>query len=408
MAVVLKNGKLVIQYFQDAALQVQTELKKMPDDNVLANDEEVLSKYFITKWELEPVTQDFSRNIKALQEKDFQQRRSGDFFDGPKEIELIYSVIEIPLEPRSTNSLSLQLRANPWPIYSPIEARGVQFRDVDHMLILRVFADQVKTSIETIKQMLNSINVDLLQQQPAFKSRVLEIVRQRKLEVSKNNNYFEQQMKELGIEIKKRSDAIEPINVQVKHSVQILREKTPQSSTPSEPQLTYKSVTDIVGLIDQSGKGFETSPSTYSTLAEEQLRDIIVGHLNAVFEINAATRETFSKKGKTDIFLNTPGGVVLIAECKIWGGQKLYSETIDQLFGYLTWRHTIGIMITFSRNKGLTKVYNEAAESTKCHPSFRNDFSLKTQTYFISNHEHPNDLEKTIEVHHLFFDLYPG
>jgi hypothetical protein len=66
-------------------------------------------------------------------------------------------------------------------------------------------------------------------------------------------------------------------------------------------------------------------------------------------------------------------------------------------------------MITFSKNKGLTNVVNEADEATKAHPSYKQG-SLKVNgiTYRTSTHEHPNDAQRTVEVHHLFFDLYAG
>jgi len=36
---------------------------------------------------------------------------------------------------------------------------------------------------------------------------------------------------------------------------------------------------------------------------------------------------------------------VFIAECKIWEGKKRFSEGVDQLLGYLTWRDTKAAMI---------------------------------------------------------------
>ena len=44
--------------------------------------------------------------------------------------------------------------------------------------------------------------------------------------------------------------------------------------------------------------------------------------------------------GKADIFLNVPSGGVLVGECKIWHGAEYYLDATDQLFGYLTYRHS--------------------------------------------------------------------
>ena len=129
------------------------------------------------------------------------------------------------------------------------------------------------------------------------------------------------------------------MNVRVKRAVRLLREPAKHKPGPAEPRLTPETVAEIVGLIDQSGRGFETAPGTYGKFEEEDLRNVLLGHLNSVFMADAATGETFSKRGKTDICLRASGGAVLIAECKFWGGAKLYGATLEQLFGYLTWRH---------------------------------------------------------------------
>ena len=72
----------------------------------------------------------------------------------------------------------------------------------------------------------------------------------------------------------------------------------------------------------------------------------------------------------------------------------------------MTWRHTVAVLITFSRNQGLTSVVREAQRATQEHPSRRGEIVAKTDTYFVSNHVHPDDPDKTVEVHHLLFNLY--
>jgi len=98
-------------------------------------------------------------------------------------------------------------------------------------------------------------------------------------------------------------------------------------------------------------------------------------------------------------------GAVLIGECKIWGGAKLYGDTIDQLFGDVVWRHTAAMLISFSKNKGLLNVISQADEAIQRHPSYRGGFTVKHPTYRVSPHEHPRDVGKLIELHHLFFNL---
>src|SRR5205807_512426 len=108
-----------------------------------------------------------------------------------------------------------------------------------------------------------------------------------------------------------------------------------------DERINPESLRQILQLVDQAGKGFEVAPATFTKLGEEDLRNIIVGYLNAVFASRAATGETFSARGRTDILLNVPNGGVLICECKYWDGARHYIDGMEQLFGYLTFRHGV-------------------------------------------------------------------
>jgi hypothetical protein len=161
----------------------------------------------------------------------------------------------------------------------------------------------------------------------------------------------------------------------------------------------------ILDMIEKIGLGFEVSPQIYNKMEEEDLRHIILNNLNTVFE-GAATGETFSKRGKTDIHLNIAKGYILIAECKFWEGVKKYYEAIDQLFRYLTWRQNYGILITFSKNKSFSRVLEAAGRCIPDHLTYRSGFTRLEGSHFESVHYFPEDENKMVEVHHLFFNLY--
>ena len=132
---------------------------------------------------------------------------------------------------------------------------------------------------------------------------------------------------------------------------------------------------------------------------------MILVSLNSLFE-GKATGETFSHKGKTDIYLNIDKGNVLICECKIWGGQALYHKTIEQLLGYLTWRHNFGVMITFANQKNFLKILADAPVIIQGHTSYRSGFQKVTENHFLSHHKIDQDEAKDVEIHHLFYNLY--
>jgi hypothetical protein len=162
---------------------------------------------------------------------------------------------------------------------------------------------------------------------------------------------------------------------------------------------------EILKLIDQSGKSMEVAPSGYAKLDEPELRDIVVGHLNAVFGRQAATAETFSKQGKTDVHLIVPGGAVLVGECLLWRARAYYRSKLKQIFGYLTFRHTQAVLITFSKLKGIGDHVATGIDAIGDHPSTTSKPAQKGPTYLVSEHRHPADDNRRVTVHHLLFDL---
>lgn len=108
-------------------------------------------------------------------------------------------------------------------------------------------------------------------------------------------------------------------------------------------------------------KEYERHESIYKGKHEEDLRDLIVPSLNSVFIGTNSTAETFNRKGKTDIITKAPDNSnIFIAECKIWHGEKLLLEAIDQLLGYVTWRDTRTALILFVMNSGVIDVIEKA------------------------------------------------
>ncbi len=400
----LFSNALVSQQYDHAIVNIREALTEMPDSRILANSDEDLTDHFYESWKLDPIEEDPDRRVKATEDREMRRIDRGErSFVGPTQFEIQYAVIELPLVPKECNKVTLQLHGQHFLMSAVSEMAS--FRERDHMVVLRLPLDDSERLLEDLRKMFGHINEDIERLTPNFRPRVLKLVTTRREQVEAHVSKFKETMRKIGVEIKKKPGAVEPVNVNVRREIRLLRE---ESSQPEQPELTAESMTQIVGLIDKSGKGFETTPGAYAALGEEQLRDIILGHLNAVFGLAAATGEAFSKSGKTDILLRVRDGVVLIAECKFWDGAKQFGETIDQLFGYLTWRHTYGIVITFSKNKGLTGVVEAAKEAVSKHESYRSALRDLSDTHLESIHTHPDDDDKSVEIHHLFYNLYVG
>lgn len=110
----------------------------------------------------------------------------------------------------------------------------------------------------------------------------------------------------------------------------------------------------------------EQSPKAFETMGEEDLRTHFLVQLNAQYE-GRATGETFNFQGKTDILIRVDGRNVFVAECKFWGGEKQFLETIDQLLSYLSWRDTKAAVLIFNRNVNFSEVLREITENSVKH-----------------------------------------
>lgn len=118
-------------------------------------------------------------------------------------------------------------------------------------------------------------------------------------------------------------------------------------------------------FICNAALSIERTPSAFSKLEEEDLRDILLSVLNSIFQ-GTASGETFSKIGKTDIYLDVSKGQIMIFECKFWHGGRAYESSMNHLFNYLTWRENFGIIITFNRDNMNFSDIIETAKIAAC------------------------------------------
>jgi hypothetical protein len=105
----------------------------------------------------------------------------------------------------------------------------------------------------------------------------------------------------------------------------------------------------LLELMYRFGRQLERHP-VRAVLGEEDLRATYLMSLNAIV-FGGASGETFRHNGKTDILVRIGEEDMLLAECKIWGGDKTLQETIRQLLGYLTWRHEAAAIVFFNHNR---------------------------------------------------------
>jgi len=259
----------------------------------------------------------------------------------------------------------------------------------------------VTGTLEEVRFWIGGRNNDIRAGNATLRQRVEALWRVRRAALEKHGDTLRALTDRLKIPLHQSPDAPKPIA--------IVPTKAPTNRPLSkpvapEPELEREEVVEVVRFIELYARQLEVTPGVYSKLQEEQLRDLVLSMLNVNYP--GSSGETFSKHGKTDLFLRPGGGGSLIAECKRWSGAKRYSQSLDQLFGYLTWRHGFGVLLTFSTTRDMIAAMTSARDVIAAHPStVAGSVKAEGASRFASRHVHPQDRDKTVEVFHLFVDL---
>ena len=164
---------------------------------------------------------------------------------------------------------------------------------------------------------------------------------------------------------------------------------------------------DILKHIYTLCKGYEQHENIYNGKHEESLRDLIVPSLNSTFIGTNSSAETFNRKGKTDIITKAPdNSSIFIAECKVWRGEKVFIEAIDQLLGYVTWRDTRTAIILFVKNGDISDIIEKARLAMTKHPCYVKDKGQTNESSFSYTYHINGDNQSHIALELMIFH-YP-
>jgi hypothetical protein len=117
MGKALTGRATVRQQYDHALEQIRARLHSTPDEQVLASSDEALAEQLVDDWIIEPIEEDQSRPIQSTQRREFQPGR--DVFDRSVKREVTFADLEIPLVPRSSNAIAVNLSSGDgWPIWT--------------------------------------------------------------------------------------------------------------------------------------------------------------------------------------------------------------------------------------------------------------------------------------------------
>lgn len=208
----------------------------------------------------------------------------------------------------------------------------------------------------------------------------------------------------LGIPIRARS---EPSTFTVptrRRESPVSRPAVPNEKFAPEPTLDQREFEHILAVLKSMSLVIERSPDSFASLDEEAIRTHFLLQLNGHYE-GTATGETFNSSGKTDILIRAANRNVFIAECKFWRGPKSFSDAVDQLLGYLSWRDSKCALLIFNPTKDSSavrdKMHEIMASRAECRKTLAHDPQGDARYVFVK----ASDPGREIQICTMLFDV---
>jgi hypothetical protein len=402
------------QYYFDLFDVIVLAIKSEKDAYIIAQPSEDLVTYYLSNCldpiELDQENEELFDPQKYIKTIPAHQREWGFQNSGDLKYECEKVVLKLPILPNRNTEVIINLNTNIFSssgdpsfkisenyIVLELETKGYGFDLANEEISSKILNYRAE-----VHHYLTRKRSEILSENAKLESRLIQFINDRKQKLDSDQTRINELVKLVKIPlVRKDGDFVKKIIIDQRPFINKIKPKPFEE----DYQLDRDKVIDIISLLNNQCMQFEKTPKTYQKLDEPNLRDLLLSNLNSVFE-GKATGETFNNHGKTDIYLIIDKGNILVAECKFYGGEKLYHDTLDQILGYLSWRHNFGIMISFCKQKNFSKILSEAEAVIKKHGSYNNGFYIKQQNHIISKHTLPVDDYKFVEIHHLYYNLH--
>jgi hypothetical protein len=209
----------------------------------------------------------------------------------------------------------------------------------------------------------------------------------------------------LGFPLRRREGMPQTYNVPtVRRKPAIQKSSNPVPPFKPEPAIDMQEYDHILSVISNMVVVMERSPKALSGMGEEDLRQHFLVQLNGHYE-GQATGETFNFEGKTDILIRVDGKNIFIAECKFWRGPESFTQALDQLLGYATWRDSKIALLIFNRDRQLSTVLSKIPELVKASPQFKRQLEYKSDTGFRFAIRHRDDQQRELVLTVIVFEV---
>ncbi len=258
----------------------------------------------------------------------------------------------------------------------------------------------LETTLSAVKDHVRWQRADVEKHNQSLSLTISECIDARRKRIEKRHTIA----KGLNIPLKRRTDAPDLSQVPLKKRlVKPMPKKRAGVKDWAIPDSDYEY---ILKVIRHEGRTYETTPKTFGKHDEEELRDIILAHLNGHYE-GDATGETFRNKGKTDLRIEADNRSAFIGECKVWRGAKEITEAVDQMLGYHTWRDCKSALIVFNKQiAGFLSIQKKLPDILKSHAKFVSDLNADQPGEWRLRFRSADDEDRLITIHVFLFNLY--
>ena len=344
--------------FANQIAQIQSAVDQFSNDEIMANDLEVLASNLYEANKIVPIKilgEDLSR-------RDFKQARIQKFYSAVQRWEgagwvTVDGFNLIRWFDFSGDALLFQCYASTRLLtsYPEIEVQGNAFKYVAKLDMREASSPDCQArclkradeEIDLIKEGLGYVNKEVRDVDRSLRSKILGMLQERKQKVQ----IFFNAAKLFDVSVEKSPVAKREIVIQ-KRIVPISHEYKHEETTYCISDANYL---EILDTLRHAGASMERTPSSYAAMKEEDLRNVLLTVLNGVYH-GKAVGEAFRNQGKTDICIEAENRAAFIAECKMWTGEKKIRDAFLQLDGYSTWRDCKTALIYFVRRKDYLSV----------------------------------------------------
>lgn len=391
--------------------RVQEAVDKIPEDQFRSNSDEQVTAHVVSSLTIEPLVI-FEDQMKVAQgEGRMDVSSSGErnpFRDrGPIYVPSLKLTVTMPF---FGDAALWKLKPNVWggtvPYGRPSPSSGsgngvltltVELpADTDANHFKRYVEDQLKAIRDNVGYQKNQIDAFNAQ----LSGRVQAAVARRRARLGKAADV----LKILNIPLAARPGAPDVSQLPIKRRMVV--PLAPASAGEKSYQIDDAVYEHILAVIRHEGASMEAARETFSKLGEEDLRQMILAHLNGHYE-GEAKAEAFRGAGKTDIAIERENRAAFVAECKLWKGDKQMAAAIEQLLGYLTWRDGKTALVLFNKDAaGFAEIQSKLPGLVKAHPRCVSVLEPGQAGEWRFRFKSKDDEGRFVTVHVFLFDLF--